>query len=622
MRKQKLLTKTLAASMAVFMSVIQLSVPTFAAEGAAEGTKSVSIAGSTYAYSSEALEGYTQIGNSGLYYKLNNGTGLSGTIYGTSNLTYKEFYSGDVSSTDSFDVVTTASTSKYSVLSNAWTDYEKESAEAAGGYHVKGVANVNVAVDSVLYIESAILKDANKELSKAYEEASDITLNENPTQAPSQYKTLQKDGSYVSNNNTVTTVTDASATLATASTWGEYEISVTEKNTKYLRTTRSDEGFSINSTIQGIILETTDGYKVGLEHLANIWVQPYKLSFNVNNAAGTTGIAKSDNTAEFKKLVNKTINKITYVTPEGNYVYTFADGIFIKPAYSEEISGTFSDDMKSFTLNQLPTVKNGTLTVTYTVGAGHMKTPYTLYSGAIAKSVSLDLNAIPSDAEGGTYSVTISCDDYADIHIAIPVTDHQKTQLQELIKKAETALKGAGADDSVLLAHKNEATELLANESATSADAADLINELTELLKPYQSTESPVPSTPNSTTASKPNTTTATKPATTAKKTNTKPATKVKLAKQTTKVKANGQKKIKVSWKKDKKASGYEITYSTKKSFKGKKTLVIKNNKTTSKIIKKLTSKKKYFVKVRSYKQIGKTKTYGAYSKIKTVKVK
>lgn len=82
------------------------------------------------------------------------------------------------------------------------------------------------------------------------------------------------------------------------------------------------------------------------------------------------------------------------------------------------------------------------------------------------------------------------------------------------------------------------------------------------------------------------------------------------------------RKKIKVSWKKDKKASGYEITYSTKKSFKGKKTIVVKSNKTTSKIVKKLTSKKKYFVKVRSYKQVGKTKTYGAYSKVKTVKVK
>lgn len=620
MRKQKLLTKALAASMAVFMSVSQLSVPAFAAE-----SKSVSIAENTYTYSTEALEGYTQIENSGLYYKLIDGSGLSGTLYGKSKLTYKEFYSGDVSSTDSFDVVTTASTSKYSVLSNAWTDYKKESAEAAGGYHVKGVANVNVAVDSDLYVESTILKDANKELSKAYEEASDITLNENPTQVPSQYKILQENGSYVSNNKTVATVTDAVPTLTTGSTWGEYEIDVVETSTKYLRNSRQDEGFPVNSTIQGIILETTEGYKVGLEHLSNIWVQPYKLSFNVANEAATMGIAKSDNTAEFAKLVNKTINKITYVTPEGNYVYTFADGIFIKPAYSEEISGTFSDDMKSFTLNQLPTVKNGTLTVTYTVGAGHMKTPYTLYSGAIAKSVSLDLNAIPSDAEGGTYSVAISCDNYADIHVAIPVTEAQKAQLQELIKQAETALKGAGADDSVLLAHKNEAAELLANESSTSADAADLINELTELLKPYQSTEAPTPSIPDSTTASKPNTTTAakpaTKPATTAKKPNTT-ATKVKLAKQTTKVKANGKKKIKVSWKKDKKASGYEITYSTKKSFKGKKTIVVKSNKTTSKVVKKLTSKKKYFVKVRSYKQVGKTKTYGAYSKVKTVKVK
>lgn len=620
MRKQKLLTKALAASMAVFMSVSQLSVPAFAAE-----SKSVSIAENTYTYSTEALEGYTQIENSGLYYKLIDGSGLSGTLYGKSKLTYKEFYSGDVSSTDSFDVVTTASTSKYSVLSNAWTDYEEESAEAAGGYHVKGVANVNVAVDSDLYVESIILKDANKELSKAYEEASDITLNENPTQVPSQYKTLQNNGSYVSNNKTVTTVTDAVPTLTTGSTWGEYEIDVVETSTKYLRNSRQDEGFPVNSTIQGIILETTEGYKVGLEHLANIWVQPYKLSFNVNNEAGTTGIAKSDNTAEFKKLVNKTINKITYVTPEGNYVYTFADGIFVKPAYSEEISGTFSNDMKSFTLNQIPTVKNGTLTVTYTVGAGRQKVPYTLYSGSIQKNVPLDLSTVPADAEGGSYSVDISSDDYADISVAIPVTDQQKSQLQELIKQAETALKGAGADDSVLLAHKNEAAELLANESSTSADAADLINELTELLKPYQSTEAPTPSIPDSTIASKPNTTTAakpaTKPATTAKKPNTT-ATKVKLAKQTTKVKANGKKKIKVSWKKDKKASGYEITYSTKKSFKGKKTIVVKSNKTTSKVVKKLTSKKKYFVKVRSYKQVGKTKTYGAYSKVKTVKVK
>ena len=609
MRKQKLFTKSLAISMALFMATAQIPASAFANE-----TKTISIAGNTYTYTTEALDGYTQIGTSEIYYKLTDGSGLSGDLYGTSNLTYKEFYSDEVSSTDSFDAVTTATIRKYSIMPNAWTDYEAESAEAAGGYHVKGVAGVNVAVDSNLYVESAILKDAAKDLTGAYEKASNITLNENPTQAPVQYKTLTQDGSYTSNDKTVTTITDAVPTLATASTWGEYEISVTETSTNYLRNTREDAGFAVGSNIQGIILETTDGYKVGLEHLANIWVQPYKLSFNVNNENATTGIAKSDNTAEFKKLVNKIISKITFITPEGNYAYTFADGIFVKPSYSEEITGSFSDDLKTFTLNKIPNVTNGTLTVTYTVGSGHKKVPYTLYSGSISENVSLDFSSIPDDAEEGTYSVDISSDDYADISVAIPITEQQKDLLTSLIGQAESLLQGAAAEDSVLLAHKNEAEELLKHDDSTSADAADLINELTELLKPYQSAQTPEPTpapttTPEPTTTPKPDTSTAT-------------TTQVKLAKQTAKVKSNGKKSIKVSWKKDKQASGYEIVYSAKKSFSGKKTIVVKKNTTTNKIIKKLISKKKYYVKVRSYKQSRKTKTYGKYSTVKNITIK
>ena len=70
----------------------------------------------------------------------------------------------------------------------------------------------------------------------------------------------------------------------------------------YLRNSRQDEGFPVNSTIQGIILETTEGYKVGLEHLANIWVQPYKLSFNVNNEAGTTALPNQITLLNLKSL--------------------------------------------------------------------------------------------------------------------------------------------------------------------------------------------------------------------------------------------------------------------------------------------------------------------------------
>ena len=194
MNTKNLSTKFLAASLAALISVPQIPVSVSAAD-----LKSVSIAGNTYSYSAEALDGYTQIGNSGVYYALTDGTKLSGNLYGTSNLTYKEFYSGDVSSTDNFDVVTTATTLKAKVLSNAWTDYNEETTPDADGYHILGVSNVNVAVDSDLYVEASILKNSGKELTGAYEEASDITLNENPAEAPAQYKTLKSDGSYVSN---------------------------------------------------------------------------------------------------------------------------------------------------------------------------------------------------------------------------------------------------------------------------------------------------------------------------------------------------------------------------------------------------------------------------------------
>ena len=117
------------------------------------------------------------------------------------------------------------------------------------------------------------------------------------------------------------------------------------------------------------------------------------------------------------------------------------------------------------------------------------------------------------------------------------------------------------------------------------------------------------------TTATKPSTTTtATKPA-------VKPVKKVTVKKQTAKVKA-GKKKLTVTWKKDKNVSGYQIQIATKKNFKGAKTYTVKSYKTYKKVIKKLKAKKKYFVKVRAYKTVGKSKVYGAYSAVRSCKVK
>ena len=82
------------------------------------------------------------------------------------------------------------------------------------------------------------------------------------------------------------------------------------------------------------------------------------------------------------------------------------------------------------------------------------------------------------------------------------------------------------------------------------------------------------------------------------------------------------KKKLTVTWAKDNTVTGYEVQYSLKKNFKGAKTAKITKAGTTKKIIKKLKSGKKYFVKVRSYKKAGKVMLYGAWSKAKNAKVK
>ena len=77
-------------------------------------------------------------------------------------------------------------------------------------------------------------------------------------------------------------------------------------------------------------------------------------------------------------------------------------------------------------------------------------------------------------------------------------------------------------------------------------------------------------------------------------------------------------------WKKQSpQTSGYQIMYATNSKFtSGKKTVTVSSNKTTSKKITKLKTKKKYYVKVRTYKKVGSTKYYSSWSKAKTVKTK
>jgi len=85
-----------------------------------------------------------------------------------------------------------------------------------------------------------------------------------------------------------------------------------------------------------------------------------------------------------------------------------------------------------------------------------------------------------------------------------------------------------------------------------------------------------------------------------------------------------GKKKFTVKWKKyTTQTTGYQIQYSTDKNFKkNNKTVTVSKNKTTSKSISKLQAKKKYYVRIRTYKTVSGKKIYSSWSKAKAVTTK
>ena len=83
-----------------------------------------------------------------------------------------------------------------------------------------------------------------------------------------------------------------------------------------------------------------------------------------------------------------------------------------------------------------------------------------------------------------------------------------------------------------------------------------------------------------------------------------------------------GKKSIKASWSEIQEASGYQLQYSRKANMKGAKTITIKGKNKTTKTIKKLQKRKKYYVRVRAYKKKGKKIAYSAWSDKKKAKTK
>ena len=163
----------------------------------------------------------------------------------------------------------------------------------------------------------------------------------------------------------------------------------------------------------------------------------------------------------------------------------------------------------------------------------------------------------------------------------------------------------------------DETKDLLAKENATQSELDEQYTHLDAAIKALVKVTKPA----EPTTGAKNDTTTASKP-------NTTPALKkanVKLSKPVLKVGKTTKNKAKVTWKKVKKATGYEIQYTTKGfgNKKATKTIKVSKAKITSAQLKKLTKKTKYKVRIRAvYTKAGYQTATSKWSAIKTLKTK
>lgn len=86
---------------------------------------------------------------------------------------------------------------------------------------------------------------------------------------------------------------------------------------------------------------------------------------------------------------------------------------------------------------------------------------------------------------------------------------------------------------------------------------------------------------------------------------------------------SGGSRNYTIGWKKQpSQTSGYQIQYSSRSDFKTQKIVTVSGASKTSRTVSGLAKKHKYYVRIRTYKTVGKTKYYSTWSAAKTVTTK
>ena len=383
-------------------------------------------------------------------------------LYAAYNLTDKAVWQVE----EGLDAVSTATTSKFKGTTGL----------AKGTYNNgKYIMGVTMAV--------AVPEETYETL-----KAENLTENDNYymsdlDSAPAAYSTLtvNADGTYsfsrlqeAAVTNKYLSVTDLDLNAG----YGDYQITLDGVGTSNNLKVGEDE--TVPYTLYGAILNTTEGKTYGMTCLENLWIGQktpnVEIAWSIKEGQGLKrGHGKGDAFYQFSDMNGKTLKSVTLITDLGTIEIPCGEnGLELTKYYEGDLSNlqyAIENDSTELSISGVPSDLEN---VKISVSGG-------LADNAEIKDGKVALRTAPT--AGTTYTLTISSSNYPDITrtMSTPMVNNQITELQKWVDKAKAA--NGYESNADLKEHVGEAEEMIANKTASSAEAAELIEELISKVK-------------------------------------------------------------------------------------------------------------------------------------------
>lgn len=264
-------------------------------------------------------------------------------VYGTMDVPYADYYYGELNTVKEdaamdletadpaaslradgcYDAVTSATNTKSKKYD---TTYYTENED--GSVTVEGIKDVAIAVPESLYNEAkAAIEEKKTCNNQLLNIVGNMTVNEDQTVVPTEYKVLNGDGtlSAMVDSNEAITVSDATVTASTNTRYGNYQLSITEKDSE-------NSVLPTAENMEGAIVTMTDGSKYAMLHVDNLWLRTGKIAW----ATTENFVVHNVNTLKYKNFTDtagKTVASVRYMVRNGSDV-TFTANAYLPLLHS------------------------------------------------------------------------------------------------------------------------------------------------------------------------------------------------------------------------------------------------------------------------------------------------